>query len=40
MYLGKGNLPLSYPVIGITGFVAASVLGVWLLIGILRSGKL
>jgi ubiquinone biosynthesis protein len=40
MYLGKGNLPLSYPVIGITGFVAASVLGVWLLIGIMRSGKL
>jgi ubiquinone biosynthesis protein len=40
MYLGKGNLPLSYPVVGITGFVAASVLGVWLLIGIMRSGKL
>lgn len=40
MYLGKGNLPLSYPVIGITGFVAASVLGIWLLIGIMRSGKL
>jgi ubiquinone biosynthesis protein len=40
MYLGKGNLPLSYPVIGISGFAAASVLGVWLLIGIIRSGKL
>lgn len=40
MYLGKGNLPLSYPVIGITGFVAASVLGIWLLVGIMRSGKL
>ncbi len=40
MYLGKGDLPLSYPVIGITGFVAASVLGVWLLVGIMRSGKL
>jgi ubiquinone biosynthesis protein len=40
MYLGKGDLPLSYPVIGITGFIAASVLGVWLLIGIMRSGKL
>jgi ubiquinone biosynthesis protein len=40
MYPGKGNLPLSYPVIGITGFVAASVLGVWLLVGIMRSGKL
>jgi ubiquinone biosynthesis protein len=40
MYLGKGDLPLSYPVIGITGFIAASVLGIWLLIGIMRSGKL
>ncbi len=40
MYLGKGNLLLSYPVIGIIGFLSASVLGVWLLIGIMRSGKL
>lgn len=40
MYLGKGNLPLSYPVIGIIGFAVASVLGIWLLIGIMRSGKL
>lgn len=40
MYLGKGNLPLSYPVIGIIGFVVASVLGVWLLVGIMQSGKL
>jgi len=40
MYLGKGNLPVSYPVIGIIGFISASVLGLWLLIGIMRSGKL
>jgi hypothetical protein len=40
MYLGKGDLPLSYPFIGITGFAAASVLGIWLLIGIMRSGKM
>ncbi len=40
MYLGKGDLPLSYSFIGITGFIVASVLGVWLLIGIMRSGKL
>jgi ubiquinone biosynthesis protein len=40
MYLGKGDFPLSYPVIGIIGFISASVLGVWLLIGIIRSGKL
>lgn len=40
MSLGKGNLLLSYPFIGISGFAIASVLGVWLLIGIIRSGKL
>lgn len=40
MFLGKGNLPMSYPVIGIGGFAIASVLGVWLLISIMRSGKL
>ncbi len=40
MYLGKGNLPLSYPVIGIIGFAVASILGLWLLIGIMKSGKL
>jgi ubiquinone biosynthesis protein len=40
MYLSKGNLPWDYPVIGIGGFVVASVLGIWLLIGIMRSGKL
>jgi ubiquinone biosynthesis protein len=40
MYLGKGNLPLGYPVIGIIGFAVASLLGLWLLIGILKSGKL
>jgi len=40
MYLSKGNLLWDYPVIGIGGFVVASVLGIWLLIGIMRSGKL
>lgn len=40
MYLGKVNLPLSYPVIGAVGFAVASILGIWLLIGIMRSGKL
>jgi hypothetical protein len=40
MYLSKGNLPVAYPLIGMGGFVIASILGVWLLIGIMRSGKL
>lgn len=40
MYLSKGTLLWDYPVIGIGGFVVASVLGLWLLIGIMRSGKL
>ena len=40
MYLNKGNLLWDYPVIGIAGFAATSILGIWLLIGIMRSGKL
>jgi ubiquinone biosynthesis protein len=40
MYVGKGNFLLNYPVIGICGFLVASILGIWLLIGIIRSGKL
>ncbi|MBK6913568.1 MAG: hypothetical protein IPH11_07840 [Ignavibacteriales bacterium] len=40
MYLSKGTLLWDYPMIGISGFVVASVLGLWLLIGIMRSGKL
>lgn len=39
MYLGKGNLPFDYPVIGIGGFALASVLGIWLLIRVMKSGK-
>ena len=40
MYLAKGNLLWDYQLIGIAGFFAASILGIWLLIGIIRSGKL
>jgi ubiquinone biosynthesis protein len=40
MYLSKGTLLWDYPMIGIGGFFVASVLGLWLLIGIMRSGKL
>ncbi len=29
-----------YPVVGLTGFVVAALLGIWLVIGILRSGRL
>lgn len=29
-----------YPLLGIVGFLAASILGIWLLVSILRSGKL
>jgi ubiquinone biosynthesis protein len=29
-----------YPVIGLAGFLAAAVMGLWLIIGIIRSGKL
>lgn len=40
MYLGKGNLSGGYPLIGIVGFIITSILGVWLIVGIMRSGKL
>lgn len=40
IHLEKGPLLWGYPVIGIVGFIFASILGVWLLIGIIRSGKL
>jgi ubiquinone biosynthesis protein len=29
-----------YPVVGLLGFLSAAVMGLWLLIGIIRSGKL
>lgn len=40
MYLGKGNLSGGYPIIGIVGFIITSILGIWLIVGIMRSGKL
>ena len=36
----KGPQIFGYPILGVLGFVLASVMGVWLLIAILRSGKL
>jgi ubiquinone biosynthesis protein len=29
-----------YPILGLLGFLTAAVMGLWLLIGIIRSGKL
>jgi ubiquinone biosynthesis protein len=37
---GVGPNVFSYPLPGLVGLVAASVLGLWLLIGIMRSGRL
>ncbi|NOY76921.1 MAG: hypothetical protein GXO76_03510 [Calditrichaeota bacterium] len=38
--IDKGPHILGYPVLGIIGFLLASILGFWLLVAILRSGKL
>ncbi|MDR3626886.1 MAG: hypothetical protein P4L45_08640, partial [Ignavibacteriaceae bacterium] len=40
IHLRKGPLLWSYPIMGIAGFSFATILGIWLLIGIIRSGKL
>jgi len=37
---GVGPTLFGYPVVGLAGFLLASILGVWLLIGIMRSGRL
>lgn len=37
---GVGPTLFGYPVVGLVGFLLASILGVWLLIGILRAGRL
>jgi ubiquinone biosynthesis protein len=37
---GVGPLFFGYPMLGLAGFLLASVLGMWLLIGIIRSGRL
>ncbi|MBI5238128.1 MAG: ubiquinone biosynthesis protein UbiB [Deltaproteobacteria bacterium] len=36
---GKGPVVMGYPLLGIAGFVIASILGLWLAVQILRSGK-
>ena len=37
---GLGPRVIGYPLIGLVGFLIASVMGLWLLISILRSGRL
>jgi len=37
---GIGPRLFGYPLLGLAGFLLASILGVWLLIGIMRSGRL
>ncbi len=38
--LDKGPMLFDYPALGIIGYVLATVLGIWLLFGIIKSGKL
>lgn len=40
MQTNKGPLFLGFPMLGIFGFLAAGIMGLWLAIAILRSGKL
>ncbi len=37
---GAGPTLFGYPALGLTGFLTAAVLGIWLVIGIMRSGRL
>jgi ubiquinone biosynthesis protein len=38
--LGTGPTLFGFPALGLTGFLTAAVLGIWLVIGIMRSGRL
>ena len=40
MQTDKGPILFGFPVLGIVGFIVAGVMGLWLAIAILRSGKL
>jgi ubiquinone biosynthesis protein len=37
---GTGPALFGYPMLGLAGFLMASILGLWLLVGIIRSGRL
>ena len=38
--LVTGPTLFGFPALGLTGFLTAAVLGIWLVIGIMRSGRL
>lgn len=40
IHSGKGRMVFGYPFLGLTGYVLAGVLGLWLVWGIIRSGRL
>lgn len=40
IHMNKGPSIFGYPILGIFGYVLASILGLWLIIAIMRSGKL
>jgi ubiquinone biosynthesis protein len=40
IHSGKGKLMLGYPFLGLVGYVLAGLLGLWLVWGIIRSGRL
>ena len=40
MQADKGPILFDFPVLGVIGFVAAGIMGLWLAIAILRSGRL
>jgi len=40
IHSGKGRLVLGYPFLGLVGYVLAGLLGLWLVWGIIRSGRL
>ncbi|MDH4099422.1 MAG: 2-polyprenylphenol 6-hydroxylase [Nitrospirota bacterium] len=40
IHSGQGKLLFGFPALGVTGFVIAGILGLWLVIAILRSGQM
>jgi ubiquinone biosynthesis protein len=40
MQVDKGPLVMGFPVLGFLGYTIAAVLGLWLAVAILRSGRL
>lgn len=40
VHAGAGPMAFGFPALGLAGFVTAGVLGAWLIVGVLRSGRL